>query len=141
MEDPEHQVPRYHYLGIPVTPQATRLGYEFPVYVSENVWANCCAYNGSSRHDTNLDRRINELLASCYEGMLKKLTQTDDFVFYEFKHWFWERYATAAKSKKEKAKLGARLFLGEDGGPWLYIFDPVMDNGSDLKVVDDGEEQ
>ena len=80
-----------------------------------------------------LEGRIQKLLAYCYEGMAKKLTQTDDFIFYYFKIWYWSRTKPKAK-KASRARLGARLFLDPStGGPWMYIFHPSVDSIDTLK--------
>lgn len=124
----------YFPAGITITPQARRFGYEFPVYVSDVVWSNYCMYSGSSRHGTNQHRRIVELLQYCYDGMTKRLAVSDDFVFYYFKIWFYDRYATGKEKKKHRVRLGARLFIDpQTGGPWLYIFHPERDHIQDLK--------
>ena len=133
MENPEQEHPYYYPTGTPVTPTARRFGYEFPVYVSNTVWHNVCTWiGGTSRVNTHTDKRIFELLQYCYEGMMKKLTQDDGFVAYEFKVWYWRRFKPEAR-KKGRARLGARLFLiPETGGPWLFIYDPNGDSLSDL---------
>jgi hypothetical protein len=74
-----------------------------------------------------------ELTQACYEGMLKKLTQTDNFLYYTFKHWIWPRHAGKATRKKKRVRYGARLFVDETGEPWLYIFDPKKDSANDLE--------
>jgi hypothetical protein len=132
MDDSELQDSCYLHHGVPVTPQARKLGYEFPVFVSQVVWAEACLWNGAGRFETSVDRRIIELIQACYEGMLKKLTQTDAFLFYYFKHWIWKRYAGAETKKKKRVRYGARLFIDEDGMPWLYIFNPKRDDGHEL---------
>lgn len=136
MDSSELQDSCYKPSGVPVTPQARRLGYEFPVYVSDVVFAEACRWNGLSRFDTSLDRRIFELLQYTYEGMLKKLTQRDDFLYYPFKVWFWDRHANAKTKKKRRARYGARLFVQEDGSPWMYIFDPKFDA---IELLEKGE--
>lgn len=110
-----------------------------PVWVSKRVWQETCVYRGASRHETSIDRRINEVIASCYDGMIKRLTQDDEFVFYKFNHWFWPADATGREKKKRKKKLGARLFLDKDEKPWLYIFDIARDKIDDLEKVADEE--
>ena len=134
MADRESEHDYYYPSGVPLTPQARNFGYEFPVYVSDVVWVTCCAASGlPSRLDTSLEKRIWELLQHCYEGMTKKLTQEDDFVFYTFKVWFWSRNRPRAK-KKQKMRLGARLFLNPSTkGPWMYIFAPNVDHIDMLK--------
>ena len=129
MADAEREDSYYHPGGVPITPQARRFGYEFPVYVSDSVWAAFCIANGiASRHQQNLEQRIWHLLQHCYEGMAKKLATEDDFIQYFFKVWYWRRDKPNAK-KQARARLGARLFLDPStGGPWLYIFAPNVDS-------------
>lgn len=136
MDDTEREDACYKPSGIPVTPQARKLGYEFPVYVSDVVWRQACVFAGSSRLETTLDRRIYELISSCYDGMIKRLTQDDEFVYYKFKHWFWPPLANANTKKKRKRTFGARLFLNENGEPWLYIFDIERDS---IEALEKGE--
>jgi len=133
----QEQHAHYHPAGIPISPQARRFGYEFPVYVSDAVWAAFCITQGiPSRRDVSLEGRITRLLAACYEGMVKKLTQTDDFVFYYFKIWFWNRDKPKAK-KMSRARLGARLLLSPStNDPWMYIFDPNVDH---IDMLEPGE--
>lgn len=137
MSDQEQQDACYHPAGVPVTPQARQFGYEFPVHVSTTVWREQCVAIGiMSRHNATLDRRIIELLQYCYDGMLKKLTQQDDFLYYPFKIWYWDRNRPQAK-KKRRARLGARLFLDPStGGPWLYIFNEKVDS---IDALEPGE--
>jgi len=137
MADAERKDSYYHPGGIPVTPQARRFGYEFPVYVSKHVWGVACIAEGiPSKHGTNLDKRIWHLLEYCYEGMAKKLATSDDFLYYEFKLKFWDRKRPKAK-KQTKAKFGARLMLDPStDGPWLYIFDPLVDT---IDTLEPGE--
>ena len=132
MDDSELQDSCYLHHGVPITPQARKLGYEFPVFVSNIAWQEACLWNGASRFETSVDRRIIELVQACYEGMLKKLTQHDSFLYYTFKMWIWGRYANAATRKKQRVRYGARLFIDEDGAPWLYIFNPKRDDGMEL---------
>jgi len=136
MEDREQHA-HYHPNGVPITPQARRFGYEFPVYVSRAVWSAFCMNSGlPSRHMETLEGRIQKLLAYCYEGMAKKLTQTDDFVFYYFKIWYWSRTKPKAK-KQARARLGARLFLDPStNAPWMYIFHPNVDS---IDMLEPGE--
>lgn len=142
MADPEREDAYYHPSGIPITPQARRFGYEFPVYVSDVVWSTLCVSTGiPSKHGTNIDKRIFHLLQYCYDGMTKELARHDDFVYYSFKAWYWDRKRPGAK-KQSKIKLGARLLLDPStGGPWLYIFDPNVDTIDMLKAgAPDSEE-
>ena len=134
MSDQEREDSYYHPAGVPVTPQARQFGYEFPVHVSTTVWREQCVAIGiMSKHNTGLDRRVIELLQYCYDGMLKRLTQSDDFLYYYFKIWYWSRSSPQAR-KKKRGRLGARLFLDPStGGPWLYIFAPNIDSIEDLE--------
>jgi hypothetical protein len=134
MADPEREDSYYHPDGIPITPQARRFGYEFPVYVSKLVWGKVCVAVGiPSKHGTNLEKRIWHLLQYCYEGMAKKLAAEDDFLYYDFKVWYWSRDRPNAK-KMQKWILGARLMLDPStDGPWLYIFAPNVDQIEDLE--------
>jgi len=129
MADPEQQDSYYHPGGVPITPQAVRFGYEFPVYVSKHVWGTACVAEGiPSKHSTNLDKRIWHLLQYCYEGMAKKLATEEDFLWYGFKVRYWDRNRPKAK-KQVKDRYAARLFLDPStDGPWLYIFDPSVDH-------------
>lgn len=140
MADAELQDSCYLPSGVPVTPQARRLGYEFPVYVSDRVFNEACRWSGLSRFQTSLDRRIFELLQHAYEGMLKKLTQTDDFLYYPFKCWYWDRHAGPKTKKKRRARYGARLFVNEDGMPWMYIFDLKHDRIENLEKAELNED-
>lgn len=137
MADPERDDSYYHPAGVPVTPQARKFGYEFPVYVSKNVWATCCIATGiPSSRGTTLDRRVHELLQYCYEGMIKKLATQDDFLWYPFKIWFWSRNRPNSK-KKQRLRLAARLFLDPSmEGPWLYIF---AENVDSIDALEKGE--
>lgn len=134
MEKNERESAYYHPGGIPITPQARKFGYEFPVWVSDNVWAGYCVASGiNPKRNTSTDKRIIELLQYCYQGMAKKLAAEDDFLYYEFKVWFWSRIKPNA-NKKRRARLGARLFLDPStDGPWLYIFSPGVDYIDTLK--------
>ena len=76
------------------------------------------------------------LLQFCFEGMTKRLTQSDDFVFYYFKVWFWSRDRPDAR-KQARARLGVRLFIDPStGGPWMYIFNPRVDS---IDALEKGE--
>jgi len=138
MSSQEQENAYYYPAGVPVTPQARQFGYEFPVYVSNTVWRDqCIAIGIMSKHNAGLDRRIMELLQYCYDGMLKRLTKSEDFLFYRFKVWYWGRENPAAK-KKKRTRLGARLFLDPStGGPWLYIFNERVDT---IDMLKKGEE-
>ena len=137
MADAEREDSYYHPAGVPISPQARRFGYEFPVYVSDVVWKKVCVAHGiPSKHDTNLEKRIWHLLQYCYDGMSKKLATEDDFLWYEFKVFYWDRDRPNAK-KMQRWKLAARLFLDPStGGPWMYIFAPNVDSVDTLKAGD-----
>jgi len=141
MDDPEREGSYYHPGGVPITPQAHRFGYEFPVYVSNIIWGDMCIAVGiPQRHDTGLEKRIWHLLQYCYDGMAKKLAAEDDFLFYEFKAYYWDRDRPTAK-KMTKVKLGARLFLDPStDGPWLYIFIIGVDGIDALKKGEPNEQ-
>lgn len=127
----------YYPAGVPITPQASRFGYGFPVYVSNTVWRELCiATDIPQKHGANIDERIIRLLTACYEGMIKELAKHDDFVFYDFKHWYWKRGKPKAK-KMAQARLGARLFMDpETNAPWMYIFLMYVDSIDTLKSGD-----
>ena len=135
MADSEREDSYYHPSGIPVTPQARRIGYFFPVHVSKTVWDKACLAKGvPSRHRVTQDGRIRHLLNQCYAGMLSKLATADDFLYYEFKAFYWSRDRPWAK-KEQRWKLGARLFMDPSTGePWLYIFAPNVDTIDTLKA-------
>lgn len=118
--------------GVPITPQARRFGYEFPVFVSKTVWAGQCLFVGSpNKRGTSTERRITELLQYCYDGMTKKLAVQDDFISYTFKAWYWCA-VNRDRTKKRRIRLGARLFLADASSPWLYIFNPEEDTLDEL---------
>ena len=118
---------------IPITPQAVRFGYVFPVYVTNSCWAECITWTPRKGVDTSAEKRIYDLLDSCYKGMGKRLASEPDSVAYTFKHWFWDRLRPKAK-KPTKAKYGARLLLDpETEEPWLLIFCPDRDGKEVLK--------
>lgn len=129
MADAERENSHYHPSGIPLTPQARRLGFVFPVYISRAMWRVTCSMGEiKSKRCTSTDRRINELLVACHEGMLKRMAVSDDFVFYKFKHWHWSAHEPE-RSKKTKTTLGARLLIDPSTEePWMYIFDPYVDH-------------
>ena len=119
---------------VPVTSQAKRMGYPFPVYVTRNVWRECISWQGG--RNTSSDKRVFELIESCYAGMMKKLAQSDEMVQYEFKHWYWLRSRPKA-TKQNKIRLGARLLIDFDTEkPWMLVFDPEYD---DDRVLIKGE--
>lgn len=118
---------------IPITPQATRFGYVFPVYVTKSVWSDVITWTPQKGKETSAEKRIYDLLDSCWKGMGKALTSEPDRVMYTFKHWFWDRARPAAK-KPAKMKFGARLLLDpETEEPWLLIFNPADDDKEVLK--------
>lgn len=129
MEDQE-QVHSHYWPGkdcIPITPQAVRFGYVFPVYVTRTVWHSCITWT-QGRNQT-ADGRIYALLESAWHGMGKALTSEPDRVWYQFKHWFWNHKKPKAK-KQAKLKLGARLLLDpETEEPWMLIFHPGDNDG------------
>ena len=118
--------------------QAMQFGYVFPVFVTKQVWGECITWTPKiGKHsEVTAEKRIYELLQSCYSGMGKALASNPDRVFYEFKHWFWPRMRPKAK-KQCKMEFGARLLLyPETEEPWLLIFDPARDGE---EVLDRGE--
>jgi len=124
--------------GVPITPQARQFGFEFPVWVSKTVWRFACTTQGIKQaRRTNLDQRIFELLQYCYAGMARKLAGgDDDFLWYNFKIWYWARNQPHSK-KKKRARLAARLFLDPTtDGPWMYIFSPDDDS---IDTLEKGE--
>ena len=137
MADAEREHSYYHPGGVPVTPQARRFGFEFPVYVSKAVFGMACIAEGiASKHNTHTEKRIWELLESCYAGLGKKLAVSDDFIYFGFKHYYWGRTRYEAK-KQIKGGFGARLLLDPStNGPWLYIFAPRVD---DIDVLVKGQ--
>ena len=129
MADSEREDSYYIPAGVPITPQARRFGYEFPVYVSHLVWGKVCLSGDiPQKHGASLEQRIWRLLQYCYDGMSKKLATSDDFLSYEFKVHYWSRERVNAK-KMVKWKLGARLMLDPSTDtPWLYISAPNVDS-------------
>jgi hypothetical protein len=132
MVDSERADSHRNPTGVPVTPQARKFGYEFPVYVSLAVWSELVLTDGiPSKRGTTVDLRIWEVLEASYEELLKQLAQLGDdeeaFLYYPFKAWYWSRHKPKAKKKVHK-ELGARLFINPDTDePWLYLFDPEVD--------------
>lgn len=121
---------------VPITPQASRFGYVFPVYVTRTVWNLSVAWKQGK--NTNPDKRIYELLDSCWKGMGKALSSEPDRAMYSFKHWYWRRERPKA-TKQARTTFAARLFLHpETEEPWMLIFHPVTD---DMRVVDYGEHE
>ena len=135
MENTEREHHHYWPDGLtPVTPQARRFGYEMPVYVTPTVWREAILWKGPSKFQTNPDKRIFELLESCFVGMGKALASADDRVSFTFKHWFWPADVKPGRKKQTKGKFGARLLLHpETEEPWLLIFNITQDGISDLK--------
>lgn len=134
----DSQYVHHHYWPgedlVPITPQARRLGFAFPVYVTKSVWRPSIAWQQGK--DTNPDKRIYELLASCWKGMGKALASEPERVMYTFKHWYWDRDRPKAK-KQSKATYGARLLLDpETEEPWMLIFHPDIDG---TEVIEYGE--
>lgn len=129
MASSEREDSYYHPTGIPITPQARQFGFEFPVYVSPYVWKHMCSSNGiRASKGVTTDSRITRLLQHAYEGLGKKLAATDDFLYYNFKGWYWDKAKPKAK-KMSRLLLGARLFLDPStDGPWMYIFEPYIDS-------------
>ena len=147
MSDSNEREEHYYYPGgVPVSPQARRVGFEMPVYVSHTVWANQCIWKGSQLIGTNTDRRIVELITAVWEGMLKRLAADradEGFVWFPFKFWYWPATAQMVNRKppkKKRIRLGARLFLDPiTDEPWLYVFDTNKDDGSELEKADTKE--
>ncbi len=122
---------------VPITPQARRVGFEFPVYVTQTIWNRCISWTGGPyRHNTSPDRRIFELLDACSTGLQKKLAGSDEedgFVYFRFKHFFWDKGRKNAK-KQASIKIGCRIFLDpEKQAPWILLFDPDYDYSNVLK--------
>lgn len=141
MEDQE-LVHSHYWPGegcIPVTPQARRLGWAFPVYVTDVVWGECITWSqkdNTRKRSSNPDKRIFDILESAWQGMGKALTKEPDRVMYPFKHWYWQRGRPKA-TKQRKLRLGARLLLDpETEEPWVLIFDPQEDG---MEVLKHGE--
>ena len=119
---------------IPITPQARQLGWTYDVYVTHSVWGRCITWTKGK--NTNPDRRIFQLLESCWDGMGKALSSEPERVMYQFKHWYWRRNRPKAK-KKVKGQFAARLLLHpQTEEPWILIFDPLRDNEG---VLEHGE--
>lgn len=145
MESPEQTNTEHsHYWPddlIPVTPQARRYGYVFDVYVTKRVWKDMCVW--SEGQNLSTDKRLWQLLDSCYRGLGAALSVHDDFVSFTFRHWYKKKRKPKAK-KMAKIKLGARLLLHpETEEPWLLLFDPEYDFTDQLKKGDapDGEHE
>ena len=70
-------------------------------------------------------------------GIDKALAGADNeeegFVFFKFKHWFWERAKPKAK-KETSMKIGCRMMIHpETMFPWILLFDTVEDANLELK--------
>lgn len=116
---------------VPVTPQARRYGYVFDVYVTPRVWRDMCVWNEGA--GTHTEKRLYELLESCYQGLAKSLAKADDFVSFTFQHFYKKKNKPKAK-KRGRIKMGARLLLHpETEEPWLLLFDPEYDFKAMLK--------
>ena len=130
-EEPTHS---HYWPGdgcIPITPQARRLGWTYPVYVTQSVWTYRVSWKQGK--DTSTDKRIFDLLDSCWKGMGKALATEPERLSYSFKHWYWPKDRPKAK-KQAKAQLAARLLLDpETEEPWILIFDPITDHDGVLK--------
>jgi len=131
---------------IPITPQARRVGFQFSVYVTKTIWSRACSWTGPapiSIYKTSPDQRIFELLNSAHEGLQKRLAGSDEedgFLYYRFKHFFWDKGRPKAK-KKSSMKIGCRLFLHPDTQrPWMLFFDPDYDYESMLKKKEPNDE-
>lgn len=136
--DQDHH--RYWPTGLtPITPQARRRGVAYPTYITDALWKRAVSWTGPSRFKTNVDKRIFELIDSMIKGMDKRMAGSDDedgFLFFKFKHWFYERGKPNAK-KKASMKCGCRLFINPDTNePWILVFDPEYDYATQLKKQD-----
>lgn len=110
---------------IPITPQARRLGWEYDVYVTSQIWSRCITWTPDKK--TNPDKRIFQILDSAWIGMGKALTTDPDRVMYTFKHWYWPLGRPKAR-KKVQITVGARLLLDPDTDkPWILLFHPLYD--------------
>lgn len=128
MDDQESLHSHYHpgERCIPITPQAVRRGWVFPVYVTDTVWGTCISWR-ADKH-SSADKRIYELIDAVGEGMGKALSASPDAVSFKFKHWHLKKDRPKAK-KKAKSKFAARLLLDpETNDPWVIIFDPTLDH-------------
>ncbi len=113
---------------IPISPQARRFGYTMDVYVTKRVWKSQCSWQDSR---SNTDKRIYEILRSCFNGLSKALAVNDDMVSFTFKHWSLSQNPKARK--QIQYKLGARLLLNPGTeAAWLLIFDPENDTVDEL---------
>ena len=123
---------------VPITPQARRAGFEYPMYVTPAIWSRVLGWTGQpSKRKTSVDKRIYQLLESCSDGLTKRLSaDTSDeegFLYFKFKHFYWEKGRDEAK-KKAKMKVGCRLLLDPDTKiPWMLLLDPDYDYALELK--------
>lgn len=119
----------------PLTPQAVRLGFTTPVYVTPAVWS---AVIRKGEQKATPDSRIFGLLDSMGTGIAKAVAgNNDDGLWVPFKHWHTPNDRPGAK-KAIETKLGTRVFIDpRDGEPWLLIFHPQHDN---WEYRDDGAE-
>jgi len=123
---------------VPITPQARRAGFEYPMYVTPAIWNRCLGWaNQSSKRKTSPDKRIYQLLESCSDGLTSRLSadsaDEEGFLYFQFKHFYWEKDRDKAK-KKVKMKIGCRLLLHPDTKvPWMILLDPDYDFALELK--------
>jgi len=123
---------------VPITPQARRAGFEYEMYITPALWSKAVSWTGqSSKRKTNTDKRIYQLISSCSDGLTKKMAadpeDADGFVYFRFKHFYWQAGRDAAK-KKAKTKVGCRLFIHPTTGqPWMLLFDPDYDYAIELE--------
>jgi hypothetical protein len=121
---------------IPLTPQAKRLGWSFPVQVTHTVWSEAITWDRGKK--TNPDQRIFELLESAWNGLQKALATDDSLMTYDFKHWFWER--GRKRAKKQACRLfSARLLMDANEKPWMLIYEKHTDTKQVLQPA--GDEQ
>jgi len=124
---------------VPITPQARRAGFEYPMYVTPAIWAKAISWSGeSSKRNTGTDKRIFQLLESCSDGLTSRLSadsaDEEGFLYFKFEHFYWERGRKDKAKKKAKMKIGCRLFLDPDTKvPWMLLLDPDYDYGLELK--------
>lgn len=119
---------------ITLTPQALRYGFAFEVHCTHSVWSDVVTWTAHKKHKgVSSETRMYDLLHACYSGLQRKLAVEEDFVYFEFPHWFVNRFRPEAR-KKSKITLGARLLLNpETDEPWLLIFEPGIDGEEVLK--------
>ena len=123
---------------VPITPQARRAGFEYPMYVTPAIWSKCLGWTGqSTKRKTSADKRIFQLLESCSDGLTSRLSadsaDEEGFLYFQFKHFYWEKGRDKAK-KKAQIKVGCRLLLDPDTkAPWMLLLDPDYDYAIELK--------